>query len=160
MANWLTKPIQSPKTYGLEYLHRFVFRSVTLPWAWMRGIRCPCLPRMAIAHLLAYFEISFVMSEPDSPTRREIRIIEFRSEQLHPNTRSNNENSLIFKSLRSSVAFSVNDLPLEPLLTGKCWQAGISIGASAHCNRIDLHCVRLGCWVLLESRTTNHLRIR
>mmetsp|Transcript_28999 Transcript_28999/g.39832 ORF Transcript_28999/g.39832 Transcript_28999/m.39832 type:complete len:218 (+) Transcript_28999:617-1270(+) len=67
LAIWFTYPIQSPNTYGLEYLRRLVFKSVTRPLACIRGIRCPCLPRMAMAHLLACLEISFVMSEPDSP---------------------------------------------------------------------------------------------
>ena len=33
----------------------------------MRGIKWPCRPRIAIAHFDATFDISCVMSEPDSP---------------------------------------------------------------------------------------------
>ena len=67
LAIWFTYPIVSPSTYGLEYRARFVFKSVTRPFPWIRGIKWPCNPRMAMAVLAATLLISLVMSDPDSP---------------------------------------------------------------------------------------------
>mmetsp|Transcript_35379 Transcript_35379/g.77885 ORF Transcript_35379/g.77885 Transcript_35379/m.77885 type:complete len:227 (+) Transcript_35379:632-1312(+) len=65
LVSWLVYPIRSPRMYGLEYRQRLVFKSVTRPSLWMRGIMCPCLPRMAMPHVAATLDISLQMSDPD-----------------------------------------------------------------------------------------------